>query len=276
MGEISLIQAGKFLIGIDTSLIISTLRVGDIKAGEINKNSPIFFLESFLLQKDLNISGSSVLVLKNKQKPKRLALIADKTLGEITVPDQLEPHPLLFPELAAKCCPKIFIHGDNVVLILDPEQLNTIHQKLKTDYGLISLDALMSIGRNTEADEQEYLPLLDSSDTIDVKKEISQPRTETKIETEIKTEIELEPEAKIDEETISTVVAWVFDIFNKFKDNKKVIISVDELPHELIQQEGLSDESLQKLIDKIILQCEKTRLNSMRNMIKEKLNAIKF
>ncbi|MCK5542352.1 MAG: hypothetical protein KAI40_06635 [Desulfobacterales bacterium] len=258
MEKICLVKAGKFLLGLDTSHIISTLNLNDLKAGEISETDSFFLLlESFLSQKHLDISGSKVIVLKNKTNSKHLTLLVDKTLEEIDLPQRLEPYPMLYPELAKKCCPKVFIYNDQVVLLLDPKQLSITHKKLKTEHGLITLNDLMSIAEKVE---QEDILQSDSSDTSDTKSETPKSK----------------PETKIDDQAINTLVSWTFDKFNKFDSNEEIIISVDELPPGLIQQEGLSKESLQQLIDKIILQCEKTKYRTMKNTIKEKLNGIKF
>ncbi|MCK5313370.1 MAG: hypothetical protein KAJ62_14745, partial [Desulfobacteraceae bacterium] len=243
MEKICLVKAGKFLLGLETSKIISTFNIDNLKDCEINNTNYIFlFLEAFLAQKHLNISGSKIIVLKSKNKSKPLALLIDKTLGEIELPDQFEPYPLLYPELAKKYCPKIYIHGDQVVLLLDTKQLSMIHGTLQTDHGLITLDDLMPV-------ETELTPTAESKSA-----------------------------AKIDDSTIHTIVSWTFDRYNefysdtkaiKFYSNEKAIISVDELPSGLVQQQGLSTELIQLLIDKTILQCEKTRHKTMKMMIKD-------
>lgn len=267
MGKVCLVKAGKFLLGLEVSHVISTLDVDDLKAEEIDETGFIFlFLKSFLAQKHLDISGSNVIILKNKSNKKHLALLVDRTLGEIELPDQFEPHPMLYPELAAQCCPKIFIHKNQIVLLLDPKQLNITHKKLRaqTNYGLIALNDLLPV---KEEVEQEDIYQTDNGDTSYAKNQPTQP----------------EPETEIDDKTISSIVSWTFDKYNefycnekviKFYSNEKIIISVNEIPLGLLQQQGLSNESLQLLIDKTILQCEKTRYKTIKNMIKDQLNEI--
>jgi hypothetical protein len=279
MGKICLLKAGEFILGLDTSNIISTLSIDKFKNEKTNEIDSFFlFLQSFLLQKPLDISGSELIVLKNKTNSKHITLLVDMMLNEIDSPSRFEPYPLLFPESAEKCCPKIFIHEDQIVLLLDPKQLSKTHKTLQTDHGLITLDDLLSIEGKIQVELKDVsLPQpekLKSPGTSDTKQET------TELEPEIKpvpeSVPESAPEPEIDDKTIKTIIAWTFDEFNKFDSSEKFTISVDDLPHELIQQKSLSNESLQNFIDKIILQCEKTRYNTLKNSIKKKLKDINF
>ncbi|MCP3898764.1 MAG: hypothetical protein GY707_03410 [Desulfobacteraceae bacterium] len=295
MGKVCLLKAGNFLLGLNTSHIASTFSVEDfMEDNKTNKTDPNFlFLESFLAQKPLDIDGSEVIVLK--KSPKKLTLLIDRTLGEIKLPDKFESYPLLYPELAMDCCPKVFIHNDQVVLLIDPKQLNKIHKSLETKHGLITPKYLKSIKKKTE---QIDTLQPESSQTDNEKQEAAQPEpeskseaavetpteteivteteveveTETEVETEVEIETETETVTEINDKSISAIVAFIFEKFNQTDANEKLVISVDELPPGLIEQQGLNNELLQELIDKTILQCEKTRYQSMKNMIKNKLN----
>lgn len=261
--RVCLIKAGKFLLGLDTSHIISFLSVDNLNAEKIKETDSTFLLlESFLAQKHLDVSGSEVIILKNKFNKKHLALLIDKILGEIKLPDRFEPLPRLYPELAAKCCPKIFMHEDQIVLLLDPKQLSIIHKALKTDHGLIALNDLTPVDQEVEQEDTQP----DNSNTSTAKNETAQPKSETNPK----------PETEIDDKTISKIVSWTFDQYIQFDSNEKIIISVEQLPPGLIQQQGLSNESLQQLIDQTILKCEKTRYQTMKNEIKNKLKEINF
>ncbi len=285
MGKVCLLKAGNFLLGLNTSHIASTLSVENfMEDNQTNKTDPNFlFLESFLRQKSLDIEGSEVIVLK--KSPKKLTLLIDRTLGEIKLPDRYESYPLLYPELAMDCCPKVFIHNDQVVLLIDPKQLNKIHKSLETKHGLITPKYLKSIKKKIE---QIDTLQPESSQTDNEKQEAAKPEpesksetavetpTETEIETEVETETEVEVEVEtvteINDKSISAIVAFIFEEFNQTDANEKLVISADQLPPGLIEQQGLDNDSLQELINKIILQCEKTRYQSMKNMIKNKLN----
>ena len=272
MKKVCLIKAGKFFIGIDTAQIISTMSLDDLDAGKIKeKDSVILFLESFLAQKYIERSGSEIIVLKkNKNKGKYSALLIDMTLGEIEFPDRFEPSPLLYPELAAKCCPKIFIHENRVVLMLDPKQLSLIYETLQIVHGLITLDDLMPV---KEKIKQKSLPQPDNTDTSDANNETAQGKSKAVSNSE----------TEVEEKIISEIVSWIIDKYNKFYSNEKVIkfysnetmsMSVYGLPSRLVRQQGLSNKSLQQLIDQTIDQCEKTRYKTMKNMIKDQLNDI--
>jgi hypothetical protein len=259
MGSICLVKAGSFFLGIDTSHIVSHLSVDDLKNEKIKKNtsSTLLFLESFLVQKDLEISCSKIIILKNKSAGEPLMLLIDEILGEFKLPELFAPLPLLYPELAIKCCPQIFIHGDKIVLFLDPKQLNIIHKKsqAQTNHGVITLNNLLP---TEEEIETEDISQPENSDTSAIKDKSTQPETDT----------------EIDEATITTIVSWTFDRFNKFDLNEKIIISTDELPPGIIQQNGLSNALLQQLIDKTIEKCKKTRYQTLKTMIEKQWNEI--
>lgn len=267
MEKVCLVKAGKFLLGLNTSNIISTLSVDELKSNETNWNDSTFlFLESFLVQKDIDRSCSKIIVLKNKNNKKHLALLIDKILEEIKLPENFATYPLLYPELATKCCPDIFTHEDQIVLMLDPKQLNIIHKKLQTDHGSITLNTLIPVEKKIEREDRHQT---DNENISAVEKETAQPKSKI----------------TIDDKTISSIASWIFDRYNNFYSdekviklysNEKIIISVDQLPPTLIQQQGLSDETLQQLIDKTIEQCEEARYKTMKDMIIDKLNDIQF
>jgi hypothetical protein len=227
--KICLVKAGKFFIGIEDSIIDLTLSVENLKKEDISKACSIFFLESFFTQQDLDLSCSEIILLKkNGKDPNHLAIMVNKTLGRINFSGRFEPYPSLYPELATKCCPKIFIYKDRIILLLDPRQLNNIQKRLRTDHGLITLNELLSA--------------------------------------------KAEPE--MNNETICAIVSYTFDKYINFDSHEKKTVSVGELPHELIKQKGLSREAIQEIIDKTILQCDRTKRQTMRNMIQAKLNEI--
>lgn len=249
MDKVCLIKAGHFTLGINTSHIASFLNINNLKRDEFSKTgAKLLYLKSFLTQKHHDISGSEILILKKINK-QALALLIDNTVKKITFPTKFEPYPLLHPELAEKCCPKIFIHENQIVLLIYPKQLIKTIETLRTDHGLITLKDLMPL-----LPEKHTTPAPTMPDNPDIGEENRQSN---------------EPEPEIDDKTISTLVAWTF---NKFNSNEKMTISAEDLPKGLIQQQGLGNELLQQLIDQTVLQCEKTRYETMKNTIKKKLN----
>ncbi len=260
MEKICLIKAGKFLLGLNNSNIISTLPVNKLQNDEIDIPDLLFIhLESFLSQKQLDLSGSEIIVLKQKKNKKHLALLIDKSRGEIMLPDRFEPCPLLYPELAKKCCHKIFLHEDQVILLLEPTQISKLHKTLKTDHGFVTLDDFMPVQEEISQDH-EQLSKPDSSDIGDLDAKIAKA----------------EPETKIDDKTVKKIVFWTFNEFNKFDSSEKITILADNLPPEIIEQQTSANNALQEIIDQTIEKCKEIRYQRMKNMIKEKLNKINF
>ncbi len=137
MEKICLIQAGRFLIGIDAALIRSTRSIDSYAADE---DTPLLHLESFFGQQPLAAQVGIVLELDNESKLP--ALLIDRVIGEIDATVRFEPLPLLYPQLAAACCPRIFVDEQQVYLLLELEKIEPVHEQLQTDYGFVFLSEL--------------------------------------------------------------------------------------------------------------------------------------
>ncbi|GEM_PF-5436328 len=294
MEKVCLIKAGNFLLGIDASHIIDIIKLKDLDLKKENKKKPVFFLKSFFTQQGMEIEGAEIVTLKNRFRKEHLTVLIDEKVNEIKPPDIFEPTPLLYPELASLCCPNIFIHGDQIVLLLEPKQLGILFKKLRSKYGLITFKDLQNIlpvdiepaedkeaeDSYTQASEADIPENLNNQD--DTNNQESQKITSVidKDETDEST-TEQKPDIKIQlsDDTITKIVSWIFNRYNSFNGNNNQHILVEDLPSDILSldlKKGINRDMLQELINKIIRLCEKKRYQTMKNMIKERLNKIQF
>ena len=142
MERICLLEAGKFLLGIDAAAIIREETIKTFIAEEKGAENALIYLASFLSQQPpvlLDERNCGIVVASGEKK---LLLVVDRILEEIHAPDDFESFPLLYPELAKSCCPKIFVYKNQVVLLFDTCELDLIYEQLGTSYGRISVDEL--------------------------------------------------------------------------------------------------------------------------------------
>lgn len=241
MEKISLLGAGKFLLGIDAAAIVRKVTVNSFTAEEQKQGSVLIHLASFLSQQPLALSkakGEGIVVVTDCES---LLLVIDRTLGEIDVPDRFEPLPRLYPDLARHCCPQIFVHNNQVVLLLDVRELGSVCAKLETGCGLIPLDEL----HGTE-------------DTLAA-------GTSGKSSSKSKSE---QPVTKIDDETFAGIVSWVIDKYLERNSEEQVVINASELTLEQKQLWGFRDEELQAMINKIIRRFDKLHDDTLHRLRK--------
>ncbi|HIP82328.1 MAG TPA: hypothetical protein EYH19_01930 [Desulfocapsa sulfexigens] len=140
MERICLLEAGKFLLGIDAAVIIREETVKTFIAEEKGSENVLIYLASFLGQQPPVLLDEKKCGIVVASGEKQLLLVIDRILEEIHAPDDFESFPLLYPELAKSCCPKIFVYKNQVVLLFDTCELDLIYEQLGTSYGRISVD----------------------------------------------------------------------------------------------------------------------------------------
>jgi hypothetical protein len=144
MERISLLRAGEFLLGIDTSAIVKEEKIETFVAAKNGEGNVLIHLASFLSQESPahldKITGGMVIASGGKQ----VLLVFDEKLEEISAPVRFEPLPLLYPELAKACCPKIFVHKNEIVLLLDPEKLESVYEQLGASFGRILISEFLA------------------------------------------------------------------------------------------------------------------------------------
>jgi hypothetical protein len=305
METICLLEAGNYLLGIDAAAIIRKQSVKDFLAEEQAQPLPLIHLSSFFGQQPLATLQSTQLVIEMESGDGPLALLLDRLIDEIEAPDRFEPLPLLYPGLAKLCCPRVMTHDDQIVLLLDVRELDSVRAKLKTTCGLITLDELRDREGEVEDVEQavsepetkvvaddvtsedENRPLIpaledafspDGFDNDNTEKDtgiaVSAPEEPPAVD---------EPESsgtesksgqdtiEINDATFSKIVFWTISNYLECESKSKFAINADALPSGLIRQQGLSGEIVQAIINKTILKCEKTDDEALRRKIQSSL-----
>ncbi|MEN8199946.1 MAG: hypothetical protein ABFR63_07710 [Thermodesulfobacteriota bacterium] len=236
MEKISLMEAGSYLLGIESDAIISKAAMDDFIIEERAGESPLLSLASLLDQESapaLTRSDSFIMEVKTSAEP--LTLVVDSLLGEIDPPDRFESLPLLYPELAADCCPQIMIHDGQPVLILDGNGLDSARSRLKNGCGEISLETSL-----------DHSPDKAGSKTS------------------------RQPGAALDDKTFKSVVCWTIEKYLAGDSDENGALSVRALPS---RTQGVSDELLQRLIDKTLRRCTTTRNETLRRMKNKNIGA---
>ncbi len=245
MEKICLVEAGKYLLGIDVAAIIRTLSVDSFVEEECEQEASLIGLASFLGQHDRPFSQSECFVVEVKTSAEPLTLVLDSILGEIEVPGRFEALPLLYPELARCCCPQIIIHKNQPVLLLDGDGLDAVRGRVKGDYGRISLETLRHRSRS-EIMAEEETPVPGNSADGQAEQSV----------------------AELDDGTFKAIVSWTMAEYLERGSEKECVISIGELPPEHIQQ-GVSHELLQRLIDRTIQKCGKFHDGALQRLIKK-------
>ena len=300
METICLLEAGNYLLGIDAAAIIRKQSVKDFLAEEQAQPLPLIHLSSFFGQQPLATLQSTQLVIEVESGDGPLALLLDRLIGEIDAPDRFEPLPLLYPDLAGLCCPRVMTNDEQIVLLLDVHALDSVRAKLKTSCGLITLDELRDREAEVEdveqavrepetkvvaddvasADENRPLtPALEDSfspdgfDTDNTEKDtgitVSAPEAAPSVDdpesstTESKSGQDV---IEINDATFSKIVFWTISKYLECESKGKFAINADALPSGLIPQQGLSSEIVQAILNKTILKCEKTDDEDLRRI----------
>jgi len=140
MEKICLLEAGKFLLGIDAAAIVREETIKTFIAEEKGPENILIHLASLLSQQSPVLLDENNCGIVVESGDKQLLLVIDGILEEITSPDGFESLPLLYPELAKSCCPKIFVYKNQVVLLLDACELDSVCEQLGTSCGRIPVD----------------------------------------------------------------------------------------------------------------------------------------
>lgn len=151
MERIFLVQAGKFLLGIDAAAILASHTASEYTAGR-QGHIPLLHLEAFLGQQTLAAVAAEVVELEDDfELP---ALLVDRIIGEVNAPNRFEPLPPLYPVLTELCCPQIFLYEEHVFLLLEPGKIEQVCDQLQTEHGFIALGELVSRAEQSVAEER--------------------------------------------------------------------------------------------------------------------------
>ncbi len=142
MKKLYLVEAGGYLLGIDSTAVIGESDLASLVKGERVDDLDLIFLDTFFRQHQSDRIQSDISVVELRTATAPLFVAVDTIRGEIAVGANFEPLPLLYPQRARSCCPRIMMHGEEPVLVLDIAALLILREELGTDYGLCSLGNL--------------------------------------------------------------------------------------------------------------------------------------
>ncbi len=130
MKKITLVEAGNFLIGLDSDAIKAIHPPEDLQ----QTSRPALHLESFFRQQACAPVEDGT-VLQMKEATGLPDLQVDRIGTEIDMPAHFSDLPPLYPALAAECCPQIFFYAGQPVLQLDVHGLARVVEKIGVDIG---------------------------------------------------------------------------------------------------------------------------------------------
>lgn len=255
MYKICVIEVGEFLLGIDTSSIVSIRDMDTFISDKQEDNPSLFHLASFLSKQSLPIpEGDKVVIEVKNDKEIFTILVANRVIGKIETPSHFEPLPLLYPDLASKCCPHVFLHDEQVVLLLDVVEFIATAENMENAHGILSLNDFVAGITETEQESKA------DSDKRQPDITVSSPENKPSADLqganipEAKTD---PPKTKMDETQFNKIVIWTIDTFIHCDKSEPVVVTMDMMPPELIQQQGSNDERVQIVIDETITNCVK-------------------
>lgn len=142
MEKICLVEAGEYLLGIDAATVIRQMDVNSFMDEEQEDEPSLISLASFFNQNTAVDCQAKSFVVEVKSSGKPLVLLVDRLVDELEGAVHFQSLPLLYPEFARRCCPRIMLHKDQPVLLLDVAGMEVIHAMLENDCGVISYKSL--------------------------------------------------------------------------------------------------------------------------------------
>jgi hypothetical protein len=115
MEQICLVEAGSYFVGVHSDCIDAVIQGDDFSQDQ----KPLLHLESFFKQKRSDEYRQPGVVLQTTKRSGLPDILVDRLVVEIDYPLGFESLPKLYPELAAQCCPQIFIYDSRPVMLLD-------------------------------------------------------------------------------------------------------------------------------------------------------------
>ncbi len=141
MEKICLVKAGNYFLAIDTAVIRSTVHVADADPDIV----AVIHMASFFSQQELPVTGKELLVFDDVNGKELPAFLVDSIVKTIAVPERFESMPLLFPSLAKRCCPHIFLYENLPVMLMDHQGFCDVFFELKASKQSIPIDELPSL-----------------------------------------------------------------------------------------------------------------------------------
>ena len=187
----------------------------------------IFHLDCLFSRRPFSSVNPESVILLIKSDNGSYFLIVDRIVAEKQAPSWTDQLPPLYPPLAKQICPYLMSHKNEVIMILDPEQVIPLYEKLGTGQGLISRDDVLA--------------------KVDPEKDDEEHESEKQIKGKTK-----KPSLSIGEETFSQIVTWTIAQIKKQPPDNMKKIKANDLPSEVTSQKGLSTTVIQYMIDQIV------------------------
>ncbi len=266
MKKVYLVKGGNFVLGIEACYIRS--RQNGMLAPETEaQEGNIYHLGSLLGRKHCDRPESGSVFLQLEKEKNNFFLLVDQVIDEIELPEQTTQHPPPSPELAQRLFPNVAVSMNLVVLLLDPGQIIPVARQLGQGIGLLAKKHCIqvrapqahkhspAVGTATQlpVGEPKSTEVTDSPEALAGKgKAVKPPVTARK-----QIEKHKKRPKSVDEETFKRIMAWTISQFKQGKVSTEEL-GADQLPPDLVQQEGLSDTVIQYLIDQISLRCQES------------------
>ncbi|RUM43524.1 MAG: hypothetical protein DSY80_05485 [Desulfocapsa sp.] len=233
MEKICLIRVGNYLLGIDISVVHKKQKLSSFIAEEQGDEISLILLGPLFDYHTTVLPDSEGCILEVKSTAGSLILVIDSFSAKTVAFERSESLPRLYPDLTKICCPQIMICENQPVLLLDVNGLETVLESVKNNSAVISLATL----REHCCKEKEV--------------QVMQSAVE------------------LDEVTFNTIVSWTIAEFLKHGNDEDCVITPDELLLKSISHggsQGVSNDLLQRLIDKTVQKCSKFHNTAMQQL----------
>ncbi len=301
MKTIRLLESGNFLLGIEASAVSASWGIAQFPhespEGQIGLLAPEAVFQQ---KKPTRVAAESLVVQVTGQGWKELLLFS-RDLGEYQG-EETDDFPALYPDQARLCCPQAMAHGEDIVLLLDPDGFHELRQNIADNNELlISLEELPQLLEKARPQEVEQpasaAGASGDKDAVDntVLRQPAAGRETGSMAKKEKTEsvapvtdaqatdsrvVPVRPAAEPDREQakqpdkrlkrkknkddgIMRTIAWITDEYNRQKlMNTKVVIRPGDIPADLRRASGLNNQELHYLTTEAIIRCQRRNKKS--------------
>ncbi len=197
MKKVCIVQAGPFLLGIDSGNTIARYSWSETSA-QVKKEQKIFQLDALLSRQIAHTVPDESICLELRSEQESVFVVADQIVADdveiINPPNSL---PASCPVLTAQLFPQMLIWEEKPVLLLEPAQLLPVAAKLGENIGLLT---------TIEKDNAENKPvlLLEPAQLFPVAAELGENiglLTTTIEQDKAENELTSEPEAELESDT---------------------------------------------------------------------------
>jgi hypothetical protein len=254
MKTISLFRAGEFLVGIESEVLSSVYTVDSGQKADPEGDRAFLHAESLFCQQP--VAGPEVdrliIEIASDVAKEHPPLLMTEQVADCVEMEHPEPLPAYFPETARRCTPRMAAHGEDTVLLLDPEVLYEIWDSAQREDLLVKESAILACIEQETAEcetEKTVVPEPDrdqaGSFAGDIERESEAGRYRTANSTE--------PVAVGD--PVRAIIAWIVEEYTA--RNGAVNFGVEDIPGSLKAKAGLPDSLLDYLLRETLNRCRK-------------------